>query len=50
MTRDQDQQDNRGSEMSPEEEAAMHDYEKERFGHVLERDVNGDPVDEHKPR
>ncbi len=34
-----------GCIMSDAEEESMHEYEKERYGRVLERDVNGDPVD-----
>ena len=31
--------------MSREEREAMLEYEKEHYGRVLERDVNGDPID-----
>jgi len=50
MVRDRDQQNHEGSDMSRKEEEAKHKYEQERFGHVLERDVNGNPVDEEKLR
>lgn len=39
-----------GTIMSKDEEKWMQDHEEERFGQVLERDVNGSPKDEDKLR
>lgn len=45
-----EEQDFKGSIMSKEEEEWMKNHEKERFGRVLERDVNGDPIGEMKEK
>lgn len=41
-------QDYTGSLMNSEEEEWMKNYEKERFGRPLDRDINGNPIEEGK--